>query len=415
MKFLIRVAIISVGLLAASVPGQTVVAKPDPTPSSPVSSSQREMALAAMLEGQRFAWVSGRTRSQAIMASNAGLAKAAFQRAIDIDPTLDEAYAAIAELAIAVPPGDINVGLDFAGMAIMIDKDNIGAHRIIGRLSTFKSRLNNGSFDPKVGLDAIAAWKEVTRLDPRNAEGWAFLAALYDQMKMPDERIDALRKWVASAQPTEIRFFRQIMGSGEDLMPESASFKLGSALIMVGKMNEAVEVLSLVVADRPNDALAIESLSQALTGADAKSSAVAIQSLQQASYVNPKNLLLSILLAKAQARSGKFGDAILGLGKKAKALSALDPVGTASLEVAAGDLFANAGQISDAVEAYEKALETRGIGNETLVPADMREFAVSVFGKMIDTYRAANRTADATSTIQRARRLLGRDDLFANQ
>ena len=417
MKLFILAALVA-GIATGTIAhGQTSTPEPSSTPVQIAAtiSERRERAFASMLEGERFAWVSQRTRSQTIMVSNATLAKAAFLRAISFDPTLAEAYTAIAELSLAVPPGDVAVGLDFAARAAKIDKNNFGARRILARLNTLKSGLGGDQFDVLAGNTAIAQWKEVTRLDPRNAEGWAFLAAFYDQTKMRDERIDALKKWLASAQPVEIGFYGNIMGRGESLMPEAASIKLGGALVDAGKMNEAVEVLSLVVADAPDDALAIILLGQALTTADAKSSTVAIQSLQQASYANANNLVLSILLAKAQARAGKIEDAVLGLGRKAKVTAATDVVGAASLQVAAGDIFADAGMTQDAVQAFEKAFETRGIDKTALIAADEREFAILVFGKIIQTYKQAKRPADINATIERARRLLGQKNLFADR
>jgi len=313
------------GLAASTVVGQAVPAPsatPIPLPTrtsqkSTVSLEKRQLAFAAMLEGQRYAWVCGRTRSQSVMVTNANLAKTAFYRAIELDPSLAEAYTAIAELSVAIPPGDVPLGIELASKAVKIDNDNIGAHRILARLNTLRSGLNESTFDSKFGMIAISEWKEVVRLDPRSAEGWAFLAAFYTQNKMTDERIDALRKWIASAQPVEIGFYRNVMGAGESLSPESASIKLGSALVDSNKMSEAVEVLSLVIADAPDNALALELLRQAIITADARSSLIAIQSLQQAAYATPNNLVLAILLGRVQARAGKVEDAVLALGRHA--------------------------------------------------------------------------------------------------
>lgn len=413
-------------MLVAGLAGSTVIAQPtttaSPTPSasaihpaqtSTVSSDKRQLAFAAMLEGQRYAWDSGRTRSQSVMATNASLAKAAFYRAVELDPTLAEAYTAIAELSVAVPPGDVPLGLELAAKAVKIDNNNIGGHRILARLNTLRSGLNEATFDPQFGTIAIVEWQEVVRLDPRNAEGWAFLAALYRQNKMADERINALRKWLAAAQPIEIGFFKNVMGRNENLAPEAASIKLGTALLEANKMSEAVEVLSLVIADAPDNELALELLRQAIITADARSSAIAIQSLQQAAYSTPNNLVLAILLGRVQARAGKVKDAILGLSQKAEVLSTTDPIGTAVLEVAIGDILSESGNVTDAVEAYEKALATRGILSKTiLVNTDEKEFALLVFTKIVQTYKGAKRSADMNAAITRARKLLGKQDLF---
>ncbi len=414
-------AILVVGLTGSTLVAQSPAA-PSATPATPVRSTQlisndspekRQLAFAAMLEGQRYAWICGRTRSQSILLTNANLAKAAFYRAIEFDPTLAEAYTAIAELSVAVPPGDIPLGLELAEKAVKIDKDNIGGHRILARLNTLRSGLNEAKFDPPFGRIAIAEWQEVVRIDSRNAEGWAFLAALYQQNKMADERISALKKWLASAQPIEIGFYKNVMGRNESLAPEAASIKLGAALVEANKMSEAVEVLSLVIADAPDNELALELLRQAIVTADSKSSAIAIQSLQQAAYSTPNNLVLAILLGRVQAKAGKVEDGILGLSQKAEALTATDTIGKAVLEVAVGDILSEAGNVANAVEAYEKALVTRGILNKAiLVSSDEKDFALLVFTKIVQTYKSAKRPADMNAAIARARKLLGKEDLF---
>ncbi len=385
---------------------------PSKSTAEPVTRDRREMALASMLEGQRYAWASQRTRSQASIANNTRLARAAYQRAVELDPSLSEAYTALAELAIVTPPNDIDSAIELASRAVTIDRNNFGAQRIIARLSTFKSRLNFGAVDKKSADIAIAAWKEVTRIDPRFAEGWAFQAAFYDQLKMPKERIEALRKWLASAQPLEFGFYRQVMGPAESLAPEAASIKLGSALVDAGQMDEAVEVLSRVVADEPENIFAISLLKQAVDSSETSVSSTAIQSLQQAVYANPENVTLYKLIAQMQVRSGRFDEAAAGLKRSALALWLTNKAGSASLQVELGDLYSKADRVAEAVEAFEKALETREIGRSTVMSSEDREFAILVFGKLIQAYKTAKRTSDVNATISRARKLLGQQDLF---
>ncbi|MGB5012655.1 MAG: tetratricopeptide repeat protein [Pyrinomonadaceae bacterium] len=379
-----------------------------------VTRERREQALASLLEGQRYAWASQRTRSQAAISNNTRLSRAAYQRAVELDPSLAEAYTALAELAIITPPNDIDSAIELASRAVAIDRNNFGAQRIIARLSTFKSRINFGVLDKKSADIAIAAWKEVTRIDPRFAEGWAFQAAFYDQLKMPTERIEALRKWLASAQPLEIGFYRQVMGAAESLAPEAASIKLGSALVDAGQMAEAVEVLSRVVADEPDSPLAILLLKQAVESSETSVSSTAIQSLQQAVYTNPENVTLYELIAQMQASSGRIDDAAAGLKRSALALWLTNRAGSASLQVALGDIYTKADRVAEAVEAFEKALETREIGRSAMISSEDREFAILVFGKLIQAYKTAKRTADVNATISRARKLLGQQDLFSS-
>jgi tetratricopeptide (TPR) repeat protein len=85
------------------------------------------------------------------------------------------------------------------------------------------------------------------------------------------------------------------------------------------------------------------------------------------------------------------------------------------LQVSLGDIYAEANRNDEAVGAYEAALETQGIGKDELATDDEREFAMLVFGKMIQTYKSAGRFSEAKATIDRARILFGKFDLFADR
>ena len=61
------------------------------------------------------------------------------------------------------------------------------------------------------------------------------------------------------------------------------------------------------------------------------------------------------------------------------------------------------------------ALVARGLDNARTLDPDEREFAMAVFDKLITAYKRLNRIEDAKSTILRARKLLGRDDIFADR
>jgi lipopolysaccharide biosynthesis regulator YciM len=57
----------------------------------------------------------------------------------------------------------------------------------------------------------------------------------------------------------------------------------------------------------------------------------------------------------------------------------------------------------------------RGVGNNERIADDERDFVISVFDKMIQTYKNANRPNDVKTTIERARQILGKNDLFADR
>jgi tetratricopeptide (TPR) repeat protein len=378
-------------------------------PAGTVSEAKREQAYAKLLEAQRYIWRSNPVRSRSGGQGAVRQAKAALQSVLELDPKLAEAYTALAELSLSSPPTDVDEAVALANLAIKVDPNNFGGHRILARLFTYKSNLNNGPNDRAFALKAIAEWKEVARLDPRNAEAWAFLSEFYGQAGMANEQIDALKKWVAAAVPIETQFYRKVMGGQSDLSPESASLKLGTALVKAGRNSEAIEVLSLLVSDEPDNSEALNLLKQSLSTADEKNSAMAIESLQQAVFANPENTALIGLLAQVQARSGRVEEGAKVLRDAVERTKALDVMSASSLQVELGDLFAGADRLEEAVTAYESALKIRGLDKPRTVPDADRIFALQVFEKLINTYKKANRPAEARAAVQRARLLLGND------
>lgn len=376
---------------------------------------RREQAYIKLLEGQRYIWNMSRLRSQAAVTTGARLAKQSLQKAVELDPTLAEAYTALAELALQTPPNDLEEAILLANIAVKIDANNFGGHRILARLYTIKSRLNGSSLDANFTAKAISEWKEMARLDPRNAEAFAFLSEFYSKTNKPADRIDALKKWVASASPLETRFYRTIMGTQEELSPEAASLKLGEALIESGETKEAVEILSRSVADDPDNLQAIELLREAIDAADGNAAATAIQALQQAVFANPDNTSLIILLAQVQTRTGKIDDAAKVLRDATLKLADKDKSSAANLQVTLGDIYFGANRFDEAIAVYQNALAVRGVANDELVGEADRDFAIRVYDKMISTFKKANRPNDAKALIERARTLFGNKDLFAEK
>lgn len=384
-------------------------------PRAASTSERRERAYEKLMEAQRYIWRASPSRGQGSQASNVRLARSALQAALELDPGIAEGYTALAELSLSAPPSDIDEGMALAKMAIKVDPNNFGGHRILARLYTYKSNLNNGNVDQAFAANAKSEWQEVTRLDPRNAEAWAFLSEYYELAGKPAEQIDALKKWMASASPLETQFYRRVMGGRADLSPESASLKLAPALIKAGRNGEAIEVLSLVVADEPDNSEAIDLLKEALQSADARSAAIAVEALQQAVYANQGNTALILLLAEVQAKAGRLENAAKLLRESSDKLRPTDAPSAANLQVSLGDLFLAVDRFPDAVKAYEKALSIRGLDATRPIADDERDFAIRVFEKLINTYKRANRPADAKAVIERARRLLGKNDLFSDR
>lgn len=381
-----------------------------------VSRERREQAYAKLLEGQRFIWSLSRIRSQAGATAGLKLARQAFQRAVELNPNLSEGYTALAEIALSGTPPDIEEAIMLAGIAVKTNPDNFGARRILARVYTIKSRLRGAALDSQFSQKAIAEWKEVARLDPRNAEAWAFLSEFYNKTNKNQERIEVLQKWLSSPAPLDYKFYQAVMGKQEDLSPESASLKLGSAFIKADRTGEAVEILSRAVADNPENSDAIDLLRQAIDGGgSAASSKAALEALQQAVFANPTNLALIKLLAQIQVRMGNTDDAVKLLRASAVSLTDSDKSSAAELQVYIGDIYSSESRTSEAVDAYQQALKIQGISDEELNAEDDREFAMNVIGKLIQTYKNAGLVNDARSVIERARAQFGKNDLFADR
>lgn len=374
---------------------------------TPVSRTRREQAYAKMLEGQRAIWNLRNQRTPAAQASVVQAAKKSFQEAVELDPLLAEGYTALAEWS------ELEDGIALANVAVRIEPESFGAHRILARLYTFRSRLNKGVLDQQFADKAIAEWREVGRLDPRNAEAFAFLSEFYARAKKPTEQIDALRRWQSAAAPLDSYFYRRVMGDQSSLAPDAATTKYGQALLAAGENRQAIEVLSRHVADNPEADEAVELLRQAIESADAPTAATAVNSLQQAIFANPENATLVDVLAQIQVRGGRIDDAAKTLRDASLRLADKNKNAAAALQISLGEIYADANRFDEAVAAYQTALNVRGV-TDAVTDAD-RDFAIRVFDRMIEIYKTANRPNDGKAVIERARLVLGKNDLFADK
>lgn len=408
-------------VLLAAVPCIDTAAAQSPTPTpeppfvQPPSDSRvrREQALAKLFEGQRYMWKLQRMQSQAGRSGQRKLAKDAFEASVTLDPTLAEGHTALSQLAVAVPPRDIEEGIRQAELAVKADRQNLGGHRMLARLFTAKSRLNSGTLDSLFADKARAEWREVARLDVRNAEAWAFLAAFAEARNNLNEQIDALREWVAAFSPTDVGFYEGTMG-GSSLSPETANLKLASALTKAGKPGEAAAILSDVFADDSENAEAITLLSDIAGSIDPASSAAVISALQQAIYANPKNVSLIDTLARLQGRVGHFDEAVALLKAGIATLAKGEARAASTLAVSLSDLYLKKDRYAETAVALENALTLRSISVAGPIKEEDRDFVQYVFEKLIHVAKLANKPEAVKAYIERARKLLGKEDVFAD-
>jgi tetratricopeptide (TPR) repeat protein len=376
-----------------------------------VSRERREQAFAKLMEGQRYIWGAGRLRTQSGVAANSKLAKQAFLKAVELDPNLAEAYTALAEIA---SQSDLEESILLANLATKLNKDNFGGHRMLARLYTIQSGLTEDKLDADFTAKAISSWSEVARLDKRSAEAWAFLSKFYAKTNRASESVDALQKWLASAQPLDPNFYQRYTNE-QSLAPEAASVKLGEAYLKMGRDKDAVEVLSRAIAENPQDAEAFELLSRAIGNTDTETASRAIESLQQAVFSSPDNLVLIDLLAQLQARAGRIDDAAKGLKKVIEKVATTSKENASQLSLTLAEIYLDAERNDEAIAVFENALKLREIDNSVLPTDDLRNFATNVFEQIIQVQKNSEKFADAKSTIERSRLVFGKDDLFADR
>jgi tetratricopeptide (TPR) repeat protein len=427
---------ILVGAMTISIDAQTPSPQTSPSPeatiklsrllganltssgSTSVSQQNAAKGYAKLLEGERFLWRAKNTRGRrntAVQQQNIRDARLAFQDAIAANPRLAEAYTALAELAITAPPTDVDEAIDLASLALKIKNDNFGARRILARLYTYKSGLGSRSLDSLHSNKAVDEWKFVASLDPRYAEAWAFLAEFYERQDRKPEQIDALEKWRSSATAVDSQFYRQMTGGRATLSPEVATFKLGEALFKTGRLPQAIDILSQIVADDPDNANAVQLLSQAIQSSKGDDAAKAVSGLQQAVYANPENSALLNLLAETYVRAGRVGEAAATLESAAKKVATSDKPMASLHFVSLGEIYEKAGRFADASAAYEKAIAVRGLAAASTLSDDERMFLGEVFVRMIRAAKAANRPDDVLKMIERARKAFGPEDSFADR
>ncbi|HKR01012.1 MAG TPA: tetratricopeptide repeat protein [Pyrinomonadaceae bacterium] len=390
--------------------GQTPATRPTPAASQQDGKTERERraeAYAKLLEGQRHLSDLRRDGSSATLR----LAKEAFQQAAALDPKLAEAHTALAEIAFYYPPQDFETVAREGTTATRIDPNNFGARRILSRLYTIRSGLREGVLNRPVVDQAIKELKEVARLDKNNAEAWAFLGELYQATGKTEEALEALTNWTSAPPSTDTRFF-SFVTNGRELTTDAAFARLGEVLLKAGRNAEALAAIRRAVALNPESRDNADLLAQALEGGGIDDS-IAIAELQRMVAADPANLSTVELLARVQVRAGRVDDAATTL----RSAIARQPKGDREqqmLRTSLAQLYLDALRYADAVAVYEEQLKERGIADAPLTDDDEKVVAARILQRMVEAYKRAGRPTEAAATIERMRRLLGKEDPTAD-
>lgn len=363
---------------------------------------RRAQAYAKLLEGQRYLSELRRAGTSEVLR----LAKEAFQQSATLDPKLAEAHTALAEIAFYYPPQDFETATREGTSAVRIDPNNFGAHHILSRLYTIRSGLREGNLNRSFAEQAIKELKEVVRLDNNNAEAWALLGEFYHLTGKPQEALDAWTRWAAAPASSEGRFFQYI--TSRELSPDAAAARVGEALLAAGRAPEALASIRRAIALNPENKDYAELLAQALEtgGVDDK---LAIAELQRMVAADPTNIASAELLARVQARAGRVDDATATL----RAAISRQPKGDREqqmLRTSLAQLYVDALRYTDAIAVYEEQLKDLGIGDAPLTTDDEKLVATRLLQRIIEVNKRAGRVGEAAATIERMRRLLGKDD-----
>ncbi|HYH85011.1 MAG TPA: tetratricopeptide repeat protein [Pyrinomonadaceae bacterium] len=382
-----------------------------PTPAqSPTPASERERRAAAyakLLEGQRY-FKTVRTDGPTVEALRRS--QAAFKKAAELDPTLAEAHTALAEIALFFD--DLQQSEQEGLTASRLNPDNYGAHRILSRVYTVKSKIVEDKLDRAIADKAVAELREVIRVHPNDAEAWALLAEFYAATGREKEAIEALRKWATLPASTEGRFY-QVITRGRELSPDAANARLGELLLRSGQTAEAVEAIRRALSIEPENTSYLKLLGDALEANGVADKGV-IEELGRIVAQQPQNAAAIQMLARAQSRAGRVDDAVATIRAGIAAVKPGNDNDRLQLQILLADTFSDASRYDDAVAVYEDLLKSRNIGDLPLGSERDRRFAVAALSSIISLRKQAGQADEALATVERMRRLVGGGDPSAD-
>jgi Flp pilus assembly protein TadD len=346
---------------------------------------RRAQAYAKMLEGQRYFLNARRNDIESIK-----LAQQSFQQAAALDPTNAEAHTALAEIAF-FSLQDLDQSAREAGIAASIDRDNLGAHRLLSRIYSIRSGMPEGRLDKAMVERAINELREVARLYKGDAESWALLGEFYLATGRTEEAIDAFTHWSAAPAPTDTRIF-QFITNGRELSPDAAAARLGEALTGAGRTTEAIAAIRRAISLNPENKEYLLLLNGAFEAGGSKDSG-ALAELQRMVTIDPTNTTALQLLARAKARSGHLDEAVELLRSRLKG-----SIEDFNYYLMISYLYNQAGRGDEAVAMARKALE--------LAPPGRQEMATNA---LLALSSAQERAGDVKGSEESLRRILSKE------
>lgn len=420
-------ALISAATLASSVYSQTAppienkaqtsnrasVNTPNPSAdkasnAGAASTSKRAQAYAKLLEGQRF-MVATRTGG---IDTRAGLegAKRAFETATQLDATLSEPHVGLAEIAFF--SSDLASAEREAQLAVKLDADNYGAHKLLSRIYTINSGIAQGELNRANTDRAIAILREVVRLNPNDTEAFTLLGELYQATNRHTEAVDALRRAASSPALIDPRFVQAVTGARGGGTTDTPLSRLASALLRAGQTTEAADTIRRALSSDPTNERYLQLLSEALTNgvSDPKP---AVEELERLVRLNPDNTNAILILARTQAKN-RHSEAAIKVLREAITRRATNENANATdlfeLRRTLGSILTDAMRYDEARATYEDILRARNISNSPPATERDKQIAAAVFGFALETERLARRPQESRRLIERMRAVFGADD-----
>ncbi len=301
-----------------------------------------------------------------------------------------------------------------ARKAIVINKDSLGAQRLLSRLlagALLRTEDGRGAAaDPRAFAAAIAQLREIIRIIPNDPEAYALLGELYERSGNIDEAIRAFTKWVDAPASPESSFYEALTGG--ELNSSGANARLTRALLRANRSAEAAAVLHRVLSSDPTNPRHFELLQQVLdSGADADITPL-VAKLEAIIARNPASFTAVRVLARRYARTGRTDDAVnlLRAALKSGGREAIGSEERKELQIAIGETFTDALRFDEAVASYEAALLLNGVGSEPLTSDEAKSFAGEILERILDVRRRQGDWQEASAVINRLGLLVGEAD-----
>lgn len=338
-----------------------------------------------------------------------------YKRVIELDPLSPEPHVALGELYAR--NRNIRDAEKQAREAIALSKDSVGGHRLLGRILASEG-LSSGNKE-KI-TESIVHFLEVARIDKQDPEAWRFLGNLYSINNDQDRALEAYQNLISTGfasftdyyEVARINYskgnYREASQAARQAFERSdnnpqVGMLLADSLMRTGQTTEAITIFRQALAESPSNLSLLLGFSEALTRSGQYEEAM--QQLKKILEANPKNLRALNLLAQAQRRSGRRAEAIATIKQ---ALAGQDISDTLELQFELAEVYEEMGELNNAISAYEEALSTMVNPDGSVSEADRRNAGV-VLQAMVFAYRNASKIDKATETIERMRKILGKD------